>query len=110
MTDMTGKKHAGCYGGRFKETGFHDNMDGVLHCTKCGERTERYPIKDYGLPSVTKSPPMPPCKLAKNTATITISKEQFLDMLESVTEMSASSWDRFDEAFDKEAAEQLTNS
>ena len=32
--------------GEYEETGFHDDMDGVLHCTNCGKETDRHrPLK-----------------------------------------------------------------
>ncbi len=43
VTDMTGKKckNKGCKG-NYKETSQMDDMDGVLHCSKCGEKIQRY--------------------------------------------------------------------
>lgn len=43
VTDMTGKKckKKGC-GGKYKETSQMDDMDGVLHCSKCNDRVQRY--------------------------------------------------------------------
>ena len=40
-TDMTGKK-CPCKKGSYRETGFHDDMDGVLHCTGCGKEVKRW--------------------------------------------------------------------
>ncbi len=42
--DMMGKNHQGC-GGTFKETSQHDDMNGVLHCSKCGEEIKRWSSK-----------------------------------------------------------------
>lgn len=39
--DMTGKKHKGC-GGTYKETSVQDDINGVLHCSKCGHKVDRY--------------------------------------------------------------------
>ena len=41
--DMTGKKCEKCKKGTYQETGMHDDMDGVLHCTKCGTEVKRHP-------------------------------------------------------------------
>ena len=40
--DMTGKKCKKCKKGKYKETSIHDDMDGVLHCSKCGDKIKRY--------------------------------------------------------------------
>jgi hypothetical protein len=29
-------------GGTFEETSLHDDIDGTLHCNKCGEKINRY--------------------------------------------------------------------
>lgn len=42
VKDMMGKKCESCKKGKYKETSFHDDMDGVLHCDKCGIETKRY--------------------------------------------------------------------
>lgn len=42
MTDLTGKKCKECGKGTYQETGFHDDMDGVLHCNKCGSEIKRH--------------------------------------------------------------------
>jgi len=42
VIDMTGKKCKSCKKGVYKETSIHDDMDGVLHCSKCGEQIKRY--------------------------------------------------------------------
>ncbi|HUS49764.1 MAG TPA: hypothetical protein VMZ91_06340 [Candidatus Paceibacterota bacterium] len=42
VTDMTGKKCQSCGKGKYKETSMHDDMDGVLHCDKCGAEIKRY--------------------------------------------------------------------
>lgn len=39
--DMTGKKHEGC-GGKFQEASQYDDLDGVLHCTKCNKEIKRH--------------------------------------------------------------------
>lgn len=39
--DNTGKRCDTCGAGNYRETGFHDDMDGVLHCTNCGTRVDR---------------------------------------------------------------------
>ena len=43
--DMMGKPCYKCKKGYFTETGFHDDMDGVQHCTECGWQTNRYITK-----------------------------------------------------------------
>ena len=40
--DMTGKKCAACKKGTYQETGIHDDMDGVLHCTNCNKEITRW--------------------------------------------------------------------
>lgn len=32
-----------CHRGRYKETGFFDDMDGLLHCDICGSEVVRHP-------------------------------------------------------------------
>jgi len=43
--DMMGKPCYKCKKGYFTETGFHDDMDGVQHCSECGWKTDRYLTK-----------------------------------------------------------------
>lgn len=45
-TDLTGAscKSKRC-SGRYIETSIFDDIDGVLHCSVCGRRVERYVIK-----------------------------------------------------------------
>lgn len=43
--DMTGKKCSACKKGTYQETSQHDDMDGVLHCTKCNKQVNRW--KNY---------------------------------------------------------------
>lgn len=40
--DMTGKKCAKCKKGTYGETSQFDDMDGKLHCRKCGHEIARY--------------------------------------------------------------------
>lgn len=40
--DMTGKECEKCHAGDYQETGVQDDMHGVLHCTNCGEQTDRW--------------------------------------------------------------------
>ena len=40
--DMTGKKCTSCKKGTYEETDYHDDMDGVLHCTKCRKSVKRH--------------------------------------------------------------------
>jgi hypothetical protein len=40
--DLTGKKCTDCKKGTYQETSIHDDMDGVLHCTSCRKRVDRY--------------------------------------------------------------------
>ena len=40
--DMTGKKCTACKKGTYQETGMHDDMDGVLHCTNCNKEITRW--------------------------------------------------------------------
>ena len=46
IVDMTGQN---CVvpvcKGRYQEQSIHDDMDGVLHCTKCRTRVERYQVQ-----------------------------------------------------------------
>jgi hypothetical protein len=44
--DMNGKVCKKCKKGKYKETSHMDDLEGVLHCDKCGEETERYIIKE----------------------------------------------------------------
>jgi len=57
-TDMTGKRCSKCGKGKYKETSYHDDMDGVLHCTKCGQEVPRWQggdKVDEGLDEETQS-------------------------------------------------------
>ena len=49
QTDLTGAKcsDAKCKG-HFKETSMNDDMDGKLHCDKCGKETQRYVAEAHG--------------------------------------------------------------
>ena len=40
--DMKGKKCTACKKGTYQETDQHDDMDGVLHCTKCNKQVKRH--------------------------------------------------------------------
>ncbi len=40
--DMTGQTCEKCKKGKYQETSIHDDMDGVLHCTKCGTKVDRW--------------------------------------------------------------------
>jgi hypothetical protein len=40
--DMKGKKCGKCKKGTYQETSQMDDMDGVLHCDKCGSETKRH--------------------------------------------------------------------
>ena len=44
LKDMTGTKclRSKKCGGVYKETNLLDDMDGVLHCSKCGHKISRY--------------------------------------------------------------------
>ena len=42
MYDMTNCQCEKCNKGRYIETEFHDDMDGVLHCDKCNYRITRH--------------------------------------------------------------------
>ena len=42
MKDMSGKKCQKCGKGKYKETSQMDDMDGVLHCDKCGHQVDRW--------------------------------------------------------------------
>lgn len=42
QVDMTGKKCTACKKGTYEETSQHDDMDGVLHCTKCRKEVKRH--------------------------------------------------------------------
>jgi hypothetical protein len=39
---MKGKKCTNCKKGKYGETSQLDDLEGVLHCTNCGEKTDRY--------------------------------------------------------------------
>lgn len=41
-TDMTGTRCHKCGNGSFAETSLYDDLDGVLHCNKCGHKVDRY--------------------------------------------------------------------
>ena len=43
VADMKGQKCQKCKKGTYQETSQLDDMDGVVHCTKCGHRTKRHP-------------------------------------------------------------------
>lgn len=43
VTDMKGQKCQKCKKGTYQETSQLDDMDGVVHCTKCGHPTKRHP-------------------------------------------------------------------
>lgn len=40
--DMMSEKCSKCEDGTYEEAGFHDDMDGVLHCTKCNKEVKRW--------------------------------------------------------------------
>ena len=40
--DNTGKTCRQCGEGKYRELTQMDDMDGVLHCDKCNDRTDRY--------------------------------------------------------------------
>ena len=40
--DMMDKKCKKCGKGKYKETSQMDDMDGVLHCDKCGHEVKRH--------------------------------------------------------------------
>lgn len=48
--DMNDKKCEKCGKGKYTETGFFDDMDGVLHCDnkKCGHSVKRYKVNEEG--------------------------------------------------------------
>lgn len=43
--DMTGKTCFKCEKGKYKETSVHDDLDGKLHCDKCGHSTKKWRAK-----------------------------------------------------------------
>lgn len=45
QVDMLGEKCYKCHKGTFKETTIYDDMEGTLHCTKCGEKTKRWKVR-----------------------------------------------------------------
>jgi hypothetical protein len=63
--DMMGKTCTKCKKGTYKETSQHDDMDGVLHCTKCGHQVVRHikentefagaPVFDVDMDTLMKS-------------------------------------------------------
>ena len=50
--DMTGQPCEKCKRGKYQETSIHDDMDGVLHCTKCGTKVDRW--RAYKEPGVAE--------------------------------------------------------
>jgi hypothetical protein len=44
--DMSGKPCKKCKKGKYVETSQHDDMKGVLHCSKCGSGTKRWTLKE----------------------------------------------------------------
>ena len=46
QVDMKGKKCTTCKKGTYEETSQHDDMDGVLHCTKCQKEVKRHRAAD----------------------------------------------------------------
>jgi ribosomal protein S27AE len=42
--DMTNKTCTKCHKGKYHETSQHDDMYGVLHCTKCGTQVKRWKV------------------------------------------------------------------
>jgi len=42
LKDFAGVKCQNCKKGTYQETSIHDDWDGVLHCTKCGQQVERH--------------------------------------------------------------------
>ena len=44
--DMSGKTCKKCKKGKYVETSQHDDMKGVLHCSKCGSGTKRWALKE----------------------------------------------------------------
>jgi len=54
--DMKGIKCTKCEKGTYQETGMHDDMDGVVHCTKCGHGTKRHlPVPHNDIRDLYKS-------------------------------------------------------
>lgn len=43
--DMTGKICKSCHKGKYKETSVHDDWEGKLHCSNCGDETKRWVSK-----------------------------------------------------------------
>ena len=44
MIDNLNKICEKCHIGRYIETGFFDDMDGLLHCERCGHQVKRHPV------------------------------------------------------------------
>jgi len=44
--DMRDAACSCCDHGRYVETSQHDDMDGVLHCDKCGHRVTRHAVTE----------------------------------------------------------------
>lgn len=42
MYDNNEKECKRCHKSYYKETNFHDDLDGVLHCSVCGYEVRRY--------------------------------------------------------------------
>ena len=57
MRDMTGTICHKCDEGRYRETSMHDDIDGVLHCTNCGDEVKRWKsAEELGLPHMLSCP------------------------------------------------------
>jgi len=55
--DMKGKKCTACNKGTYQETDQHDDMDGVLHCTKCNKEVKRHQSDNSKKKSVSEDAP-----------------------------------------------------
>lgn len=57
--DISGTKCPVCDVGELQETSIHDDMDGTIHCNKCGIATRRYVRKDLWGSMLKRMDPLP---------------------------------------------------
>ena len=101
--DMTGKKCEKCKKGTYQETGMHDDMDGVLHCTKCGTEVKRHPQRHRNIKA----------KARHESVDEDLSLEEQFDIIEEMVEElalhygvdSEEIWEHFESVDDDELFE-----
>jgi transcription elongation factor Elf1 len=67
--DRTGETCTNCGKGKYKVASLDDEIDGFLHCSKCGHRIDRYARKDEAVKTTGPKKPAPP---------LTVSDEELL--------------------------------